>query len=346
MPLLPIATRLLLPALFIGLLALPFCSSPSDGRPDVSHIPVQVSIQRFDRDLFAIDTTQIAASVATLQAKYPILLPIFTTEIIHDRSNPDETPEQAIRHFVTVPEIRQLYDTVQQVYGDLHDIEKQLVPMFQYYRYYFPQKPQPRVAAIISEFATDAFTCGDSLCGIGLDMFLGENYPGYDPETYPAYIRRQFRREYIPIRLTRALAQNLADTPNGERLLDWMLYNGKVLYAAKHLLPDTPDSLLMGYTRAQIEGCQANEATLWAKLLDAKLLYSTDFNLYRKLVTPSPNAPVAFAETPGEAGNWLGWQIVNAYMQHNPNTTLPQLLQASDAQQFLEKAHYKPRRIE
>lgn len=332
--------------LLLALFALPGCTSPSDGRPDVSHIPVQVSIQRFDRDLFAADTTQIAASVAALRAKYPALLQLFTSEIIHDRSNPDETPEQAIQHFVTVPEIRHLYDTVQQAYGDLRDLEKELVPMFQYYRHYFPQKPQPQVAAIMSEFATDAFTYGDSLCGIGLDMFLGENYPGYDPETYPAYIRRQFRREYIPIRLARALAQNLSDAPSGERLLDWMLYNGKVLYVAKHLLPDTPDSLLMGYSRAQIEGCQANEATLWAKLLDAKLLYSTDFNLYRKLVTPSPNAPVAFAEAPGEAGSWLGWQIVNAYMQRNPDTTLPQLLQTADSQQFLEKARYKPRRTD
>ena len=320
------------------------CGGGQNNKPDVSDIAVKVNIQRFDQAIFSIDTNQMSAAMAKLQAEYPTLLPLFAGNIIQDRSNPDETQEEALRDFVSIPELRHLYDTVQQVYGDLRDLEKTLTPMFQYYRYYFPQKPVPQVVAMVSEFATDAFTYGDSLCGIGLDMFLGENYPGYDPEIFPAYIRRQFHRDYIPVRLARALAQNLADAPPGDRLIDQMLYNGKALYITDLLLPDTPDSLKMGYTRAQIEGCEANEQALWARLLEQNLLYSTDFNTFRKLVTPSPNAPVAFAETPGEAGNWLGWQIVKAYMNRHPNTPLDQLLQMHDAQQFLEQAKYKPRR--
>lgn len=320
------------------------CGGNAGKGPDVSGIEVSVKIRRFDQAVFGIDTNQMPAAMARLQAEYPALLPLFAGEIIHDRSNPDETPEQALRYFVTTPELRHLYDTVQQVYADLSGLEKTLTPMFQRYRYYFPQKPVPEVVAMVSEFATDAFTAGDSLCGIGLDMFLGEHYPGYDPEIFPAYIRRQFQREYIPVRLARALAQNLADAPPGNRLLDLMLYNGKSLYIADLLLPDTPDSLKMGYTRAQVEGCQANEQALWARLLEQNLLYSTDFNTFRKLVTPSPNAPVAFAEAPGEVGNWLGWQIVRAYMSRNPDTSLPDLLRMNDSQQFLEKAKYKPRR--
>ncbi len=320
------------------------CGGSQGTKPDVSDIAVKVNILRFDQAIFAIDTNQMSAAMAKLQAEYPTLLPLFAGNIIQDRSNPDETQEEALRDFVSIPELRHLYDTVQQVYGDLRNLEKNLTPMFQYYRYYFPQKPVPQVVAMVSEFATDAFTYGDSLCGIGLDMFLGENYPGYDPEIFPAYIRRQFHRDYIPVRLARALAQNLADAPPGDRLIDQMLYNGKALYITDLLLPDTPDSIKMGYTRAQIEGCKTNEQALWARLLEQNLLYSTDFNTFRKLVTPSPNAPVAFAETPGEAGNWLGWQIVKAYMSRHPNTPLDQLLQMHDAQQFLEQAKYKPRR--
>ncbi len=344
MHLLSKTNHIFLLAALVSAALLSACGGSPNNKPDVSDIAVKVNIQRFDQAIFSIDTNQMSAAMAKLQAEYPTLLPLFAGNIIHDRSNPDETQEEALRDFVSIPELRHLYDTVQQVYGDLRDLEKTLTPMFQYYRYYFPQKPVPQVVAIVSEFATDAFTYGDSLCGIGLDMFLGENYPGYDPETYPAYIRRQFHRDYIPVRLARALAQNLADAPPGDRLIDQMLYNGKALYITDLLLPDTPDSIKMGYTRAQIEGCETNEQALWARLLEQNLLYSTDFNTFRKLVTPSPNAPVAFAETPGEAGNWLGWQIVKAYMSRHPNTPLDQLLQMHDAQQFLEQAKYKPRR--
>jgi len=328
-------------------LSLAACNSDEQHRrPDVSNIQVAIKIQRFDQALFSLDTSQLEAGMAQLSATYPSLLPLFAENIIHDQSNPKETPLQAVRGFISAPQVRHLYDTVQQVYGDLRGLEKQLTPLFQHYRYYFPQKPMPQVAAIVSEFATDAFTYGDSLCGIGLDMFLGEGYPGYDPEVFPAYIRRQFYPEYIPVRLARALAQNIADAPAGNRLLDQMIHNGKILYLVDCLLPDLPDSAKMGYTRAQIEGCQANEQTLWARLLEQNLLYSTDFNKFRKLVTPSPNAPVAFSEAPGESGNWLGWQIVKAYMKRHPDTSLEQLLNFRDAQQFLEQAKYKPKRRE
>jgi hypothetical protein len=312
--------------------------------PDVSHIPMDIKIQRFDRDIFAIDTTNVSAAMQPLAARYPDLMTLFCVNMIHDVSNPKETPDQALKGFLTAPSVRFLFDTVQQVYGDLSALETDLNQMFRYYKHYFPQKPTPEVATIVSEYVTDAFTAGDNLCGIGLDMFLGENFPGYSPEIFPGYIRRQFRREYIPVRLAKAVAQNAAEAPTGSRLLEQMLQNGKVLYIAQCLLPTTPDSLIMGYTQSQMDGCKANEQEVWARLLSENLLYSTDFNKFKKLVTPSPNAPVVFQEAPGEIGNWMGWQIVKAWMRRNHNATMDDLLRQQDAQAFLEAAKYKPRR--
>lgn len=324
------------------------CDTESDPRrkPDVSDIRVDVSLRRFEQDLFALDTADLETGLNRLAQQYPDMLPLFAVNLIHDQTNPNETPLQAVGGFLRAPQIRLLYDTVQQVYGDLRGLERELGQMFRYYKYHFPEKPTPTVVTMVSEFATDAFTYGDSLCGIGLDMFLGENYPAYaaDQDRFPVYIRRQFRREYIPVRLAKAIAQNLTGDPAGERLLDLMIHHGKQLYIVDCLLPDMPDSLKMGYTRAEMNGCYANEAAVWARLLDQNLLYSADFNKWRKLVTPSPNAPIVFQEAPGEIGNWVGWQIVRAYMRRHPETTLPQLLNLEDAQQFLEQAKYKPKR--
>lgn len=312
--------------------------------PDVSHIKVAVKVQRFDNDLFALDTNQLAAGIEQMAAKYPVMFPLFVQNIINDPANRSETPEQALGNFLRAAPVRHLYDTCRQVYAELRPLERDLSRMLQFYKFYFPEKPVPEVAAIVSEFGTDAFTAGDSLCGIGLDMFLGENFVGYNPEFFPDYIRRQFRSEYIPVRLAKALAQNLAGEPEGKRLIDNMLHNGKLLYIVDRLLPETPDSLKMGYTREQLDGCLNNEAEVWARVLDQKLLYSTDFDKWRKMVTPSPNAPIVFTEAPGEIGNWLGWRIVQAYMARNPKTTLAELLKPTDSQQFLEKAKYKPQR--
>jgi hypothetical protein len=335
---------------YLGLLlsaALLFESCADDARravPDVSHIKAEVQLQRFDRDLFALDTANLEPGMQQMAQKYPELFPLFTVQIIHDQTNPKETPAQALKGFLTAPQIRHLLDTVQRVYANSDKLENALTQMLRYYKYYFPQKPVPKVAAIVSEFAVDAFTLGDSLCGIGLDMFLGPDYPGYNPEIFPDYIRRQFQSDYIPVRLAKALAQNIAGEPSGNRLLDFMIANGKILYIADCLLPETPDSLKMGYTRDQIEGCEANEKLVWARLLEQKLLYSSDFNDWKKLVTPSPNAPIVFQEAPGEVGNWIGWQIVKSYMQRYPETKLETLIDLKDPQKFLEQAKYKPKR--
>lgn len=322
------------------------CTNDEDAtpRPNVSNIPMDIKIQRFDRDIFAIDTANVSAAMLPLAQRYPDLLTLFCVNMIHDQSNPKETPDQALKGFLTAPSVRFLYDTVQQVYGDLTWLEQDLNQLFRHYKYYFPKRPIPKVATIVSEYVTDAFTAGDSLCGIGLDMFLGENFPGYNPEVFPAYIRRQFQKEYIPVRLAKALAQNVVYEQPGNRLLDLMLYNGKILYIADCLLPEVPDSMKMGYTRAQMEGCEANEQEVWARLLSQNLLYSTDFKKIQKLVTPSPNAPVVFQEAPGEVGNWIGWQIVKSYKKRNPEVTFEQILQMQDAQAFLEAAKYKPKR--
>lgn len=337
--------RLAFVSLLLVLFLLPACGNGDDRRlPDVSAIPVDIKLQRFEQDLFRLDTNDLPAGLQQLTAKYPELLPLFALNIIHDQTNPQETPLEAVGSFLRAPEVHHLNDTVQLLYGDLGWLERDLTKMFQYYKYYFPGKPVPQVVTIVSEFGTDAFTAGDSLCGIGLDMYLGETFPGYNPQIFPDYIRRQFNREYMALRLAKAVVQNVAEAPPGQRLLDLMLYNGKQLYLVDYLLPLVPDSMKMGYTREQMAGSIANEQQVWARLLAQNLLYSTDFNKFKKLVTPSPNAPVVFQEAPGEVGNWLGWQIVKSYMKRHPETTMEQLLNFSDAQKFLEAAKYKPRR--
>jgi hypothetical protein len=314
--------------------------------PDVSHIDVDVSLQRFEQDLFALDTNNLAAGIPTLLQKYPVLFPVFVREMIQDPRQPLET-EPALRAFLCDTFVRNMYAEVRRQYGgDLAWLDKDLTQMFRYYKYYFPEKPVPQPVTMVTAYGIAAASVGDSLCTIGLDMFLGEKHPHYllFENTAPAYIRRQYAKDYIEVRLAKALAQNLMPPPTGERLLDQMLYNGKMLYITDCLLPATPDSLKMGYTREQMEGCFANEQRGWTRLLEEKLLFSTDVRKLNKLVNPSPNAPVLFQETPGEFGNWLGWRIVETYMARHPKTTLQQLMAMQDSQKFLEMSKYKPKR--
>ena len=312
--------------------------------PDVSDIQVSVRMQRFEADLFALDTNNVAAGMPKLEQKYPVFLPFFLTQVLRDPTNPGETSEQALTGFLKAPQVQKLYDSCRTRYADLAWLERDLTQMFRYYKYYFPQRTPPTVVTTITELVGDAYLVNDTLLMLSLDYFMGENFSAYNPDYFPDYLRRQFKQEYITTKLATALASGVVGPPKGDKIADFMLNNGKILYLVDCMLPEIPDSMKMGYTRAQIEGCYNNEAEVWARLLDLNVLYTPVNNKNQKIVMPSPSAEIVFQEAPGEIGNWVGWQIVKAYMKRNPSTTIDQLLNFSDPQKFLEQAKYKPKR--
>src|SRR5690606_29780912 len=96
--------------------------------PDVSHIPVTVSIDRFDRDLVAIDTNRVAEGLDSLHARYPVFLPAYLQHIMafgaYNEST-DRIPEQT-RLMLVNKDFRSLQNAVQQKFRDLNRLEQDL----------------------------------------------------------------------------------------------------------------------------------------------------------------------------------------------------------------------------
>ncbi len=325
-------------------------SEPRRDVPDVAHIEMDIAIQRFDQALFGLDTANMEESLAQLSAQYPELSSLFFTHILgaDDPNIAPEGPAQYIKGFIEFPATRQLYDTVQLVYNNLAGIKAELEQAFRYFKHYFPAETTPTVSTIISEYSIAAFVYGDNELAIGLDFFLGENYPyqAYNPESpaFSAYLSRTFNRDHLVSKTIQALVSGLSDGPPGNRLLDVMIHNGKHLYILDYLLPYAPDSVKLEVKPEQVEWLKDNELEMWAFFLKEELLYSSNWQDIRKYVDYSPHSPGMPPEAPGRTANWLGWQIVKAYMKRHPEVSMPDLLSLTDAQAILDDSKYKPRR--
>lgn len=138
--------------------------------------------------------------------------------------------------------------------------------------------------------------------------------------------------------------QDILGAPGGMRLLDLMVHNGKNLYVLDKLLPDTPDSIKLEITAQQTQWLSDNEKEMWSYFLKENLFYSNNLQDIRKYVEYSPNSPGMPTEAPGRTANWLGWQIVKAYMTRYPETTMQELIALKDAQALLDQSKYKPKR--
>lgn len=325
-------------------------SDNEDPVPDVSDIAVDVHLKRFEQDFFRLDTNNLAPDLARLDSLYPNFTPIFFGQLLGlaDPALSEADRLAYIRGFLSFPGIRRLYDTTQIVYPNLDDIRSQYQQAFQFYRYYFPKRPVPDVTTYISEFSLATFIYDTASLAVGLDFFLGSDYPyqQYNPgnSNFSAYLTRTFDRRHLVSKSLQPLVDDLLGPPMGERLLDMMLYNGKKLYILDRLLPSTPDSVLLEMTTAQTEWLFDNELEMWAYFLQENLLYSSKWQDIRKYVEYSPSSPGMPPEAPGRTADFIGWRIVREYMRRHPQATLDELIALRDAQQLLDASRYKPQR--
>ncbi|MCB0649866.1 MAG: hypothetical protein KDC85_01170 [Saprospiraceae bacterium] len=319
--------------------------------PDVSDIDISVKLKRFDKDLFALDTNNIAPGLAALEEKYPEFSAVYFEKILESK-NPKVAPdghEAYVKGFLEFPTVRHLFDTCLVVYNDMSAQERSFEQAFRFLKYYFPDLATPDVTIFVSEYSYAAFIFGDNSLAVGLDFFLGADYPYFQYNqgnpSFSNYLTRSFTKEHMVTKALRPLVEDLCgEAPADNRLIDLMVHNGKKLYIMDHLFPYTADSIKLEMTQEQVDWMKNNEYDMWTFFLSEDLLYSTDWSKIKKYVTPSPNSPGMPDVAPGRTANWLGWQIVKKYMRLNPQTTMYELIEMRDAQAMLERSKYKPKR--
>jgi hypothetical protein len=342
--------RLLLFALLLTLLIQACQCNKSNDIPDVSHIQAEVNLRRFEKDLFGLDTLRMEEELARLEASYPEFSDIYFNVLLGSRDSmiAPEGHVAYVRGFVTDSMMRALYDTVQQVYPDLDFLERELERSFQYLQYYLPDVRVSSVTTFLSEYTLASFIYGENDLAVGLDFFLGSAYPyaflNPGNPNFSAYLTRTYNRDHLVLNILKPLVADLAGQPEGNRLLDHMIHKGKTLYLFDHLLPFASDTVIMEFSPAQLSWCEDNELDMWAHFLREDLLYSSNWQDIRKLVEYSPDSPGMPPEAPGRTGAWLGWQIVKSFMKRNPEVSMQDLLNMKDAQEFLDRSKYRPRK--
>lgn len=319
--------------------------------PDVSNVPSDLELRRFDPALFSLDTNNLSEELPILEKDYGEFGEIFFGQILgsKDIKNAPEGHAAYVKGFITHPGLRKLHDTVQTVFHSTVQLEKDFKRAFQFFRYYFPEEPlSGEVVTFISEYTIGGFLYGENSIAVGLDFYLGEEYPyaSLNPANpnFSAYLTRTFNPEHLVQKSMKLLVQDLIGNPRGAKFIDHMIHGGKELYILDHLLPEKPDSVKLEFTENQVKWCQENEANIWAYFVSEDLLYSTEYNKFQKLVDYSPHSPGMPEEAPGRTADWLGWQIVKAYMERNPEMKMRDLINNHDAQTIMDGARYKPKK--
>ncbi len=319
--------------------------------PDISDIEVEMSLRRFEKDLFSLDTNQMARSMEDLSSVYPAFSNIYFNQIL---GTADPSVKNSIgtvnyvKGFINFPAIQRLKDTCDFIFGDLEPEMASFEKAFKYLNHYFPKLPTPDITTFISEYSVGAFIYKQNSLAVGLDFFLGSTYPyaQFNPANpaFSAYLTRTFNRDHLVSKTMRVLVEDVTGPPGGSKMLDLMIHRGKQMFILDQVLPHVADTAVLEYSKDQLDWLVENETEIWAFFLTEDLLYSTDMQKYRKYVDYSPNSPGMPIEAPGRTANWMGYQIVKAYMKKVPQATLKNLIELKDAQELLDRSRYRPPR--
>ena len=304
------------------------CRNEDRTEAEIAKIDMDAHIERFDK-LFAEATP---ADLEKLKADYSFLF----------------SKDYNDAYYVSKMEDTLMHALAEQVEEKITDfplLETEIEELFRHLKYYFPRFQKPRVITAISyvDYRNKTLV-NDSIAIISIDTYLGSEHEFY--KGISKYITEQFNESQIVVDLAESYAENYIFQTEHRTLLDDMIYYGKQLYFKDKVIPFKTDAEKIGYSQDQLEWAMVNEFQIWQYFIERELLFSTDSKLPSRFINPAPFSKFRLEqidnESPGRIGQYIGWQIVRAYMQNN-NVSFQDMLSKSP-QEIFNNSNFKPQK--
>ena len=302
-----------------------------------------VEIIRFDSALLSVRADHAAEDVRGLYAGFPAFMPEYVEQALGVSATDTDYLCDALPLFIqdTLYGFDQTNRKVQETFADMHAVQQELSRAFTRLAYLYPDIFIPRIYTFVSGFNASVLFLEDGNMAVGLDMYLGSDYPYYNQVVYN-YQKQTMRPECIAADVISGYVfASFPFASNKGRLIDNMLYRGKLMYLCSTLL-DEPDYEVMGYTKAQWQWCEKYERDVWNRIMDKRDLFKSEQMLLTSYLNDGPFTAEISQESPPRIGTWIGWRIAESYMEHHPEVSLQQLIANQDAEQILRESYYKP----
>lgn len=329
--------------LFI-LLVLPwlFLSCRMDDKLMEQNKEKSISILRYDRLQNEYVRFNSLSALQRMNTQYSHLTQILIEDIIAIGQVSDESINEKYQAFYSDTTLLSLMEDVETRFQNIERLEKQLSNGFRKLIKEVPQLRIPRIYTQISAL-NESVVIADTLMGISLDKYMGEDYPLYN-RYYYEYQRRTMRPDRIaPDCFTYYLLSYypLPMTSN-RNLLENMIHTGKLNYIIKQILDYDSSEDVMGYSDEEKKWCRENKKKVWEYMLSNEQMYTTDPMVIRRYLRPYPSSDFFGENSPGLIGVWIGTEIVSSFMKNNKDISIKELLDITDYELLLNESRFKP----
>ena len=304
---------------------------------------VEVEIVRFDSAQLAVHPDSVRQGIEQLYADYEEFMPMFVEGILRLPTEDTAYLCEMYGNFLTdtMMGFAQTNALAQEKFANIDSLQKSINIAFSRLHYLYPEWEIPKVYLFVSGFNSSVMYY-DNIMGVGVDMYLGSDYPYYNQVVYN-YQKQTMRKECVVGDLmSMYIAYHVAYNSKYNRLLEQIIFRGKQMFLLSQLLPDEPAWEVIGYSKEQWDWCEQYERAIWNRIMEKRDLFKTESTIISSYLNEGPFTAEISQESPGRLGLWVGWQIVDSYMRNNEEVSVQELLTEGDAQKILEQSFYKP----
>ena len=296
-----------------------------------------ITFVRLDKQLFSSKSPD---SIRALLNRYPTVAQLYFNA--NDAGN-DTALVQELTNRTSDSTLIAFNQQIQSHFGDVADLRTELAGAFSTIKKDFPDFKSPTVVTVVTGFMGPDLIVTDSLIVIGLDYFAGPKAKYRPPgQEFPEYILRRYAKDYIVPAIVFAISDKYnATNRTDQTMLADMVYYGKGYVFTKNMLPEVPDSLIIGYSDRQLTQTFNAQDVVWAHFIDNQLLYQTNPAIKQRYLNERPFTAEIGQAAPGAIGRWLGWRIVGKYHDEHMGVSIAELMRNADARQIFEQSGYK-----
>ena len=300
---------------------------------------IEIEVFRFDKEFALLDSNNLESKLSDWDQKLDGFHIFYFDKYLPINIKNNIKYKKDLSLFLMNPDVISFSSDISNRFIDFNkSILPELETVFGRMNYYLPSVGIPKSAITVNSFQRYGMaTYGDTLI-IGLDMYLGKENKHYNSYHHMNFMKQE--KFLIVDALENWLNTYYHDSHNHHTFLDELIFKGKMVYLLHKLIPDYNLNDILKYSTEEMNGCEVSESIIWKEIIKQDYLYSTDFQEFHSYFNYSPFT-VGFDKSPGRLGYWVGFQIVNQYM-NNEDVSLQELMKSTNSQEILLKSKYKP----
>ncbi len=241
----------------------------------------------------------------------------------------DSVSNNKLELFYRSDYIQKVQKRCNEKFPDVTTQNKQIEEGFKHLKAHLPASKFPKnLLYINSNFASSAF-CTKNEIVIGLERYLGAKtdvIQELPPSQFYDWIKeamdsRYLERDAVCAWIITHIISPSEDQTNIEAIIEW----GKIIYLTEAAFPTMEKSKIIRYSEKNYNWAIANEKNFWDFIVKQNLLFTKSQEDQRNLLAEGPFTAGLPQKAPDRLGQFLGWRIIQSYMEQN-NVTVAEMV--------------------